>query len=59
MIELYSKFSSKYPICSIEDGLSEEDWDGWKKLTKKMGDKMQIVGRRYLCYKYGNPCKRD
>ena len=44
MIELYSKFSSKYPICSIEDGLSEEDWDGWKKLTKKMGDKMQIVG---------------
>ncbi|MCR4321127.1 MAG: phosphopyruvate hydratase [Candidatus Brocadiaceae bacterium] len=44
MIELYSKFSNKYPICSIEDGLSEEDWDGWKKLTKKMGDKMQIVG---------------
>ena len=44
MIELYSKFSSKYPICSIEDGLSEEDWDGWKKLTKKMGDKIQIVG---------------
>ena len=44
MIELYSKFSGKYPICSIEDGLSEEDWDGWKKLTKKMGDKIQIVG---------------
>ncbi len=44
MIELYSKFSSKYPICSIEDGLSEEDWDGWKKLTKKMGDKTQLVG---------------
>ena len=44
MINLYSKFSTKYPICSIEDGLSEEDWDGWKKLTKKMGDKMQIVG---------------
>ncbi len=44
MIELYAKFSSKYPIFSIEDGLSEEDWDGWKKLTKKMGDKVQIVG---------------
>ncbi|HHT9138759.1 MAG TPA: phosphopyruvate hydratase [Candidatus Wunengus sp. YC60] len=44
MIELYSKFSSKYPICSIEDGLSEEDWDGWKKLTTKMGDKIQLVG---------------
>ncbi|HHT9113409.1 MAG: phosphopyruvate hydratase [Planctomycetes bacterium] len=44
MIELYSRFSGKYPICSIEDGLSEEDWEGWKKLTKKMGDKIQIVG---------------
>lgn len=44
MIELYSKFSGKYPICCIEDGLSEEDWDGWKKLTKKMGDKTQLVG---------------
>ncbi|MBI2471390.1 MAG: phosphopyruvate hydratase [Planctomycetes bacterium] len=44
MIELYSKFSSKYPICSIEDGLSEEDWDGWKKLTTKMGNKIQLVG---------------
>jgi len=44
MIELYSNFSSKYPICSIEDGLSEEDWEGWKKLTKKMGNKIQIVG---------------
>jgi len=44
MIELYAKYSSKYPVWSIEDGLSEEDWDGWKKLTKKMGDKIQLVG---------------
>src|SRR3989337_3561903 len=44
LIALYSKLLDKYPICSIEDGLSEEDWEGWKKLTKKMGGKMQIVG---------------
>ncbi|HHT9110046.1 MAG TPA: phosphopyruvate hydratase [Candidatus Brocadiaceae bacterium] len=44
MIDLYSKFLSKYPVCSIEDGLSEEDWDGWKKLTKKMGNDVQLVG---------------
>lgn len=44
MIDIYSKLVSKYPICSIEDGLSEEDWDGWKKLTKGLGDKIQLVG---------------
>lgn len=44
MIDLYSRLVSKYPISSIEDGLSEEDWDGWKKLTKNLGDKVQLVG---------------
>lgn len=44
MIDLYAKFSSKYPICSIEDGLAEEDWGGWKKLTNHLGDKIQLVG---------------
>jgi enolase len=44
MIALYAKFSSKYPICSIEDGLAEEDWDGWKKLTDNLGGKIQLVG---------------
>ncbi len=44
MIDLYAKFSSKYPVCSIEDGLAEEDWDGWKKLTKRLGDTIQLVG---------------
>ncbi|HQU32096.1 MAG: phosphopyruvate hydratase [Planctomycetia bacterium] len=44
MIDLYTKFSSKYPICSIEDGLAEEDWDGWKKLTNSLGDNIQLVG---------------
>ena len=44
MIEIYANLCEKYPICSIEDGLSEDDWDGWKKLTKKLGSKIQLVG---------------
>jgi len=44
MIEFYEKLISDYPIISIEDGLAEEDWDGWKKLTQKIGDKCQLVG---------------
>ncbi len=44
MIGLYANYSAKYPIYSIEDGLSEEDWDGWIKITKTMGDKIQLVG---------------
>jgi len=44
MIEFYEKLISDYPIISIEDGLAEEDWDGWKKLTEKIGNKCQLVG---------------
>ncbi len=44
MIEFYEKLISDYPIISIEDALAEEDWDGWKKLTEKIGDKCQLVG---------------
>jgi enolase len=44
MIEYYTYLTSKYPIISIEDGLAEEDWDGWKKLTEKLGSKIQLVG---------------
>ncbi|WP_022820301.1 phosphopyruvate hydratase [Fusobacterium russii] len=44
MIEWYKELISKYPIVSIEDGLGEDDWDGWVKLTKAIGDKVQIVG---------------
>ncbi len=44
MIEFYKDLISKYPIISIEDGLDEEDWDGWVKLTKELGDKVQLVG---------------
>ena len=44
LIDFYEEMVSKYPIISIEDGLDEEDWDGWKKLTDRLGEKTQIVG---------------
>ena len=44
MIDLWAGLCDKYPILSIEDGLSEDDWAGWKKLTTKLGDKVQLVG---------------
>ncbi|MDP2921957.1 MAG: phosphopyruvate hydratase [Candidatus Omnitrophota bacterium] len=44
MVNFYANLVSKYPIISIEDGLAEDDWDGWKKLTKVLGGKIQIVG---------------
>jgi len=44
MVDLYEKLANKYPIISIEDGLSEDDWDGWKLLNDRIGQKVQIVG---------------
>lgn len=44
MIEYYEKLICKYPICSIEDGLAEEDWDGWQILTRKFANSIQLVG---------------
>lgn len=44
LIEIYTKLAKKYHIVSIEDGLAEDDWDGWKKITEKLGDKVQLVG---------------
>ena len=44
MIDLWSDWCGKYPIKSIEDGLGEDDWNGWQKLTKKLGDSVQLVG---------------
>jgi len=44
MVDFYAKLVDKYPIISIEDGLSEDDWDGWKHLTDKIGGHVQIVG---------------
>lgn len=44
MIDYLAMLCEKYPIISIEDGLAEDDWDGWKKLTKRLGKKVQLVG---------------
>ena len=44
LVEYYVDLCAKYPIVSIEDGLDEDDWDGWKILTEKLGDKVQLVG---------------
>ena len=44
MIDYYVKWASNYPIISLEDGMAEDDWDGWQLLTEKLGNKVQIVG---------------
>ena len=44
MIDLYAAWLDKYPIVSIEDGLHEDDWDGWKKMTDALGERVQLVG---------------
>lgn len=44
LIEVYTKWTKKFPIYSIEDGLSEDDWKGWANLTEKLGSKIQLVG---------------
>ena len=44
MVDFYANLCNKYPIISIEDGVAEDDWDGWKILTEKLGKKVQLVG---------------
>ena len=44
MIEMWNDFADKYPIISLEDGMGETDWDGWKMLTEKLGNRIQLVG---------------
>ena len=44
MVSYLAALCDKYPICSIEDGMAEEDWEGWSKLTKELGHKIQLVG---------------
>ena len=44
MIAYYEELVGKYPIVSIEDGLQEDDWEGWKQMTERLGDRVQLVG---------------
>ena len=44
MVDLWESWVNKYPIISIEDGMAEDDWEGWKMLTDRIGDRVQLVG---------------
>ena len=44
MVDFFEEWVNKYPIISIEDGMAEEDWDGWKLITERLGKKIQLVG---------------
>jgi enolase len=44
LIDFYESWASRYPLISLEDGMAEEDWDGWKALTQRLGNRIQIVG---------------
>jgi enolase len=44
MVDFYASWVDKYPIVSIEDGLAEDDWEGWRIITERLGDKLQLVG---------------
>lgn len=52
LVDYYEDLVRRFPICSIEDGLQEEDWDGWQKLTKALGGKIQLVGGRSVRHQY-------
>ena len=49
MVALWKEWVEKYPIISIEDGLAENDWDGWQLLTKELGNKIELVGDDIFC----------
>ena len=44
LVDIYAGWTAKYPLVSIEDGLAEDDWEGWAKLTTRLGEKVQLVG---------------
>ena len=52
MVDFYEDLVNKYPIISIEDGLDEDDWEGWKLLTDRIGRRVQLVGDDLICNKY-------
>jgi enolase len=48
MIDLYARWLARYPILSIEDGLSEDDWEGWQLMTRRLGAKCRLIGDDFL-----------
>ena len=59
MVDFYTELCEKYPIVSIEDGMDENDWDGWKSLTEAIGDKVQLVGDDLVRYQYYSTAARN
>ena len=57
MVAHWTEWVKKYPIISIEDGLDEDDWDGWNALTASIGDKVQLVGDDLFCHQCEEVCK--
>ncbi len=53
MVDLYAAWVDRYPIVSIEDGLAEDDWDGWRLLTERLGARVQLVGDDLFCHQRG------
>lgn len=51
MISYYEQLTEEFPIVSIEDGLHEDDWEGWREMTKQLGEKIQLVGDDLFCDK--------
>ena len=58
MIDLWKKLCDRWPIRSIEDGLAEDDWAGWQKLTRELGGKIQTRRRRPLRHQHDTPARR-
>jgi enolase len=57
MVKLLGEVGGDYPIVSLEDGLSENDWEGWQNLTKELGRQDPTRGRRHLCHQHSDFCK--
>jgi enolase len=55
LVKYWEKWVKQYPIVSIEDGMAEDDWAGWKNLTETVGDRCQLVGGRFIC----NQCNQN
>ena len=49
MVDLWADWTKRYPIVSIEDAMAEEDWDGWRSVTARLGDRVQLVGDDIFC----------
>ena len=59
MVDYWADLVSRYPIVSLEDGMAEQDWDGWVALTKRLGDKVQLVGDDNFVTNSSTPAERD